>query len=317
LGVDVSVVICAYSLDRWSDLQAAVQSVGAQVPSPREVVVVIDHNLDLLVRARQELAGVTSVESTGERGLSGARNTGLKAASGRIVAFLDDDALAEPGWLSALMSPYEDPRVVATGGLIIPSWDVRRPRWMPEEFDWVVGCSYRGLPTRKAPVRNPIGCNMSVRRDLALSAGGFRSDLGRIGALPAGAEETELSLRLRREDPSSVIIHVPEARVRHRVSARRATWSYFRSRCFHEGRSKAVLARVAGSETALATERGYTLRVLPRAVLGGLVAPLRGDWAGPSRAGAIVAGLAFASCGYVSGRFAGRRRLRLPGHGPR
>jgi glycosyltransferase involved in cell wall biosynthesis len=270
------------------------------------VIVVVDHNDELWRRIQQSLAGVRAVQSTQQPGLSGARNTGLAVASASTVAFLDDDAEAEAGWLAALIEPYENPDVVATGGLAVPAWETRRPIWMPEEFDWVVGCSYRGLPTVAAPVRNPLGCAMSVRRELALAAGGFRTDLGRVGSLPTGGEETELSIRLRRLQPDAVVLHVPTARVRHRVPARRATWAYFRSRCFHEGRSKAVLTRVAGSRDSLAAERSYTYRVLPGGVLRGLFSLFRGDWHGPMRAAAIVAGLAITGSGYISGRFAPR-----------
>src|SRR6266567_6901037 len=69
---DISVIICAYTEDRWNDLVAAIESVQQQTLSPREIIVVIDHNPGLLERARQHASGVV-VENTGARGLSGAR----------------------------------------------------------------------------------------------------------------------------------------------------------------------------------------------------------------------------------------------------
>jgi hypothetical protein len=74
---------------------------------------------------------------------------------------------------------------------------------MPEEFDWVVGCSYRGLPAGEALIRNPIGSSMSLRRQAAVEAGGFRPEVGRVGTFPVGCEETELAIRLRRLLPWS------------------------------------------------------------------------------------------------------------------
>ena len=118
------------------------------------------------------------VANTGTRGLSGARNTGVDAASGDIVAFLDDDAAAADGWLAALTAPFADPHVVGTGGGAEPVWTLPRPGWFPDEFGWVVGCSYRGLPVTRAPVRNPIGCNMAFRRAALLEVGGFRDEVG-------------------------------------------------------------------------------------------------------------------------------------------
>ncbi|HEX7497137.1 MAG TPA: glycosyltransferase [Candidatus Limnocylindrales bacterium] len=298
---DVSVIICAYTLDRWDQLTEALRSAARQAPPPIEVILVVDHNPDLLARARAEFPLVRVVENAGVQGLSGGRNTGLAEASGEIAAFLDDDAEADPGWLSALLAPYEDPNVVATGGKVLPVWETARPGWMPDEFDWVVGCSYRGLPQTEAPVRNPIGCSMSLRRQAAVDAGGFSTEVGRVGTVPAGCEETDLAIRLRRLTPGSRVVYVPSSTVRHHVPAKRARWSYFRSRCYEEGRSKAILSRFEGSSAALSSERSYTTNVLSAGVLRGVGQALRGDLGGAQRAAAILAGLCITALGYVGG----------------
>jgi GT2 family glycosyltransferase len=299
---DVSIVVCDYTVDRWAQMSAALRSATQQVPPPTEVILVVDHNPELYARAMRELSGVTVVENTGATGLSGGRNTGLDRAVGEIVAFLDDDAEADPGWLAALVAPFTDDRVVATGGRVVPVWETGRPRWMPEEFDWVVGCSYRGLPTAEAPIRNPIGCSMSLRRRAAIDAGGFRAEIGRVGSRLTGGEETDLAIRLRRLSPGSRILYIPTSTVRHYLPANRARWTYFQSRCYHEGRSKAILSRFEGAESGLSSERRYTTRVLPAGVLHGIGQFLRGDRGGAQRAAAIVAGLSITTFGYVSGR---------------
>src|SRR5262249_35596028 len=97
-----SVVICAYTERRGGPPRAAGDSVLGQLPPPHEVILVIDYNAALADRARRELRGVTVLENAGTRGLSGARNTGLRAASQAITVFLDDDAQARPGWLASL-----------------------------------------------------------------------------------------------------------------------------------------------------------------------------------------------------------------------
>jgi len=297
-----SVVVCAYTLDRWDDLSAAITSTGRQTRPALEILLVVDHNAELLRRAEAAWPGIRVMESTGPRGLSGARNTGVEAAAGEIVAFLDDDAAADEHWLEELVGPYQDERVVATGGYAEAAWEAGRPSWFPPEFDWVVGCSYRGLPTRSAPVRNPIGCNMSFRRSAVVEAGGFRAGVGRVGTLPVGGEETELSIRLRLLRPDIRIVYVPAARVRHRVPAARGAWAYFRSRCYQEGRSKALISSIAGRTPVLGTERSYVSRTLPSGVLAGLRDGLRGDASGVARAFAIVAGLAMTTAGYGAAR---------------
>jgi hypothetical protein len=297
----VSVIICAYTWDRWQQTRAAVESVLGQNPGPSQVLLVVDHNAGLAAQARCELSGVTVLENDGIRGLSGARNTGLRAASCAITAFLDDDAVARPGWLAGLIEPYRDPTVVATGGCIHPRWPTRRPRWLPPEFDWVVGCSYSGLPDSVAAIRNPIGANMSLRTSLALGVGGFDSAVGRTASRPRGCEETELAIRLTASQPGSAVLYVPSAAVDHHIGHDRASFSYFMRRCWHEGLSKAAVVRLAGSSVGLERERRQVVTVIPAAFLRELRRLSRGDWNTLARMTATLVGLFTTALGYAVG----------------
>ena len=93
-----SVIVCSFSSDRYPRLVAAVDSVRGQTRAADELIVVIDHNPELAARVRERFPDVVTVESSGPPGLSGARNTGTATATGEIVVYLDDDAVAEPGW---------------------------------------------------------------------------------------------------------------------------------------------------------------------------------------------------------------------------
>jgi hypothetical protein len=301
----VTVVICAYTLSRWKSTTAAVVSVLAQQPAPAQVLLVIDHNPELAARARSELPGVTVLENAGERGLSGARNTGLKAATEPITAFLDDDAEAQPGWLAALIEPYQNAEVAATGGGVWPRWDKQRPDWLPPEFDWVVGCSYVGLPPAPAIVRNPIGANMSFRTQLALDAGGFNGSVGRVGTRPRGCEETELAIRVTASADASVM-YVPGAAVDHYVGPERTRFGYFVRRCWHEGQSKAAVVGLVGASSGLSRERRQTAVVIPAAIRRDLGSLARGRISGGARVAASAAGLTAAMTGYAAGRLARR-----------
>ena len=214
---DVSVVIAAYTEDRWNDLVRAVESVRSQTLPAREIIVVVDHNSALLERMRAHDPGVVILENLGPRGLSGARNSAVSVAQGEVIAFMDDDAVAKPDWLEKLTEGYNDPLVLGTGGAAEPLWSDGRPAWFPEEFHWVVGCTYRGMPTSTSPVRNVIGCNMSFRREVFQKVGLFRNGIGRIGTRPVGDEETEFCIRLRSHQPDGVVLDQPEARLTHRV----------------------------------------------------------------------------------------------------
>src|SRR6266487_1701908 len=161
---DISVIICAYTEDRWNDLVAAIRSVQQQTLPPREIIVVIDHNPGLLKRVQECVPGVIVIENQEAKGLSGARNSGAAVAQQPVVAFPDDDAIAEPNWIERLMAHYTDSIVIGVGGKIEPLWDGKRPSWFPEEFNWAVGCTYQGMPTEGTSVRNVIGANMSMWR---------------------------------------------------------------------------------------------------------------------------------------------------------
>ncbi len=296
--LSTAVVVCSFTDERRDLLLAAVRSLATQTRPPSEVIVVTDHAPALNTWARSSLPGAEVIASTGAPGLSGARNAGVEASSSDIVAFLDDDAAAEPDWLERLTAMYSEPEVQAAGGSVIPAWQGERPGWMPEEFDWVVGCSYRGQPRVRSEVRNLIGCNMSFRRTALEEVGGFAGDLGRSQANRLGCEETELCIRLRTVDSQAVILYEPQARVRHWVPRERSRLSYFLSRCHAEGRSKAEVAGRLGTESALASERAYARRTLPAGVRAGLLACLRGDRAGVARAVAIVLGLVATTLGF-------------------
>jgi hypothetical protein len=304
----VSVVICAFADERWDDTLAAVASVQAQRPAPHEVIVVVDHNPGLHARFASTL-DVTVVENQESRGLSGGKNTGLGMATGDVVAFLDDDAVAEPGWVAALAGPFADPDVLGVGGLTLPAWATSRPRWWPEEFDWVVGCTFVGRDP--GVVRNLLGGNASFRRSLFHLAGGFPAHIGRSGGKrPLGCEETEFCIRASQRRPGGKFVFDPQAVIHHRVPIVRQRFAYFRARCYAEGLSKALVAQSVGVSAGLAAERTYAAVALRRGVLRGVRDGMAGDAAGFRRAGAILAGLAYTTAGYLVGTAQGLRRRR-------
>ena len=317
--LDVAVVICAYTEARWAQTVAAIQSVVTQQPGPSQVLLVVDHNAALAARARRELSDVTVLESDGLPGLSGARNTGLSASGFSITAFLDDDAAARPGWLASLIEPYSDSDVVATGGSINPVWLADRPRWLPPEFYWVVGCSSRGLPDTTGRVRNPIGANMSMRTAPAIGVGGFYSAVGRTGGKLGACEETELAIRLSACQPGSVVVYIPEAAVDHNVGHERVRFSYFLRRCWHEGWSKATVVKLVGIRAGLRAERRHVASVLPAGISRDLRQFANGDLSALSRSCVTTLGLMAAFSGFLV-RSVGPReplRVRERGHSER
>lgn len=311
-NASISVIICAYTEQRWPDLVTAIESVQRQTLVPQEIIVVIDHNANLQRRVQELFPHVHVAANRGQQGLSEARNSGIAVATGALIAFLDDDAIANPRWLELVSAELHDPRVLGVGGSVSPLWLEAEPAWFPEEFHWVVGCTYIGMPQKAADIRNPIGANMCVRREVFTTVGGFRSEIGRVGTRPVGCEETELSIRARQYWPQHTFRYQPDAWVLHRVPRGRANWHYFWSRCYAEGISKAFVSRFVGTKDTLSAESTYTFQTLPKGVLrNAATALLAGQTSGWQKAAAIIGGLAVTTAGYLVGKLFSRQTKML------
>jgi glycosyltransferase involved in cell wall biosynthesis len=319
-----SVVVSTYDEKRWDDLAACLASLRAQTRTPLETIVVADHNEDLLKRAEAAFPEAKVIPNRRPRGLAGARNSGIDVASGEIVAFVDDDARAEPEWLAELETCFEEESTVGAGGALLPRWEGPEAAWIPREFYWVFGCSYTGLPSELAPVRNPIGANMAVRRSVLREIEGFRegggegagdapSEIRARGVVRAAGnipDDTDLAIRVKQRIPDAIWLYQPRARVLHTVTAERATLAYFLRRCWEEGVGKANLSLYVGSGDGLSSERAHLAKALPLGVLRGLRDAASGDLGGARRAGAIVIGLLAAGAGFAVTSAKNRLRAR-------
>ncbi|BFU44364.1 glycosyltransferase [Krasilnikovia sp. MM14-A1004] len=306
----VSIVIPTHSEKRWSMLVRTVASARSQDYPAAEVVVVVDHNPELYRRARRDLPGVTVLENLYTQGVSGNRNTGAFHTTTELIAFLDDDTVAEPDWLRNLVIPFADPNVVGAGGGITPAWEINRPRWMPDEFLWAIGGSYTGMPTTTAPIRNVWSASMLVRRDTFMAVGGFRTGFGKLGG-ENRPEDTELCLRMSAH-AGGHWMYVPDAVIRHEVPADRSTFGFFLRRCYAEGRGKVQMAGLLDGSESLGAERDY-LWSLPKSVVRNLAAATRGRGVAHAlQAGSVVAGVAAAGWGGAVETVAGRRAARRP-----
>ncbi|MEU8235581.1 glycosyltransferase family 2 protein [Actinoplanes sp. NPDC048967] len=293
---DISVVIPTHTERRWQSLVRTVRSARTQRHAPAEVVVVVDHNPALFRRIRRELPGVTVLENAYARGASGTRNTGAFHTGTPLIAFLDDDTVASPDWLGRLKAPFADPAVVGAGGGILPAWSGARPRWMPDELLWTVGVSYTGMPTATAPIRNVWSASMMVRRDAFTAVGGFRTGFGKLGDRNR-PEDTELCLRMSAAGGGHWM-YVPGALIDHEVPTERSTFRFLMRRCYAEGRGKVQMARLLPRVQKLGVERDYVRRILPRAVVRGLVAAGNGRGATHAlQAVTVVAAVAAAGVG--------------------
>ncbi|MFL5901610.1 MAG: glycosyltransferase family 2 protein [Solirubrobacterales bacterium] len=312
----VSVIVPAWNSERRDQLERCLRAIERQTLAPTETIAVIDYNQELLAWTQDAFPAVKTVANRHDRGVVGARNTGVEIAGGDIVVLTDDDTEAEPTWIENLTRCFDDPVVIGVTGELLPNWAGARPNWFPPEFYWVFGCSYTGLPTEVAPVRNPIAANMAVRGKALREIGGFQQgvaprEIRYRGTVIAGGhalEDTELGIRIGQRWPEMSWLYQPHATVHHTVTAEQATLGYLIRRSFEEGAGKAQLAQDVGAQQGLSSERRYVSVVLPCGVARGLRGLLRGDLSGPLRSGAIAIGLLASGLGFLAGNLARVRR---------
>jgi len=266
----VSVVVCTYTMDRYDVFSEAVESVLAQTYDPVEVVLVIDGNPEVYERVAEEFGDHESVivhNNEENRGISFSRTKGAELASGEIVAFIDDDGVAEPDWIEHHVAAYEETDAVAVGGYVAPEWITSKPSFFPEEFYWLVGCTERGFAEDGEEIRNGYGSNVSYRRSVFLDVGGYDVNTGRKGDRHIQAHEAPVGIRIR-EAYGKGVVYVEDAVVHHKLFAYRGEFRWLVFRSFWQGFSKRVMELLypgaQGNESAFLKD--LIVRALPSRV---------------------------------------------------
>ena len=299
----VSVVACTHAIDRYPHLRETVESVLANGYGDREVVVVSDGSEAVYDRAREEFGDRDDVRvhlQEPNQGLLAARNAGAAVADGDVVAFIDDDAVADADWITELVGAYEDHDAIAAGGRMTPEWVAGKPAFLPAEFYWLVGVTHRGFADGEGEVRNTFGSNISFRRDVFLDLGGFDPAIGgRRGDANLQGGETELCARMRVEYGRGVY-YVPDAEVAHTVFAYRTDPGWLLDRAFWQGYSKRAMETLTpdagGDETDFL--RRLVFEFVPRRCRGLLTSP---SLTGLAQLVALFAFTAAVGAGYLYG----------------
>ena len=273
----VSVVVCTYSEDRYKDFVGAVDSLRRQTYDNIEIIIVVDGNETVHERVQTNYDDVENVIThcnDDNIGLLESRNRGAELANGEIVAFIDDDAIADEQWVEKLVSVYEQRDIEAVGGRMTPIWVAGKPSYLPEEFYWLVGVTHRGFGD-EGEVRNTFGSNISFRRDVFLELGGFDPHIGgRQGDKNLQGGETELAARLRTE-VNGALYYEPDAKVGHKVFEYRTELGWLLRRAFWQGYSKRgmeVLVPDSGDEET-AYLRDLLVQFMPDRIYKSITGP--------------------------------------------
>ena len=180
----ISIVICTHRSDRYEDFVEAIDSLLSQSYNNLDIVVVVDGNrglYDKILKIGIEEADKVKVKvilNEKNLGLSESRNKGIKEAKGDIIAFFDDDAVADEDWLKELERMCREYDAIAAGGRLMPRWITKKPKLLPEEYYWLIGATHRGFPEEVTEVRNTFGSNLSFKAEVLKALDGFRSEMG-------------------------------------------------------------------------------------------------------------------------------------------
>ena len=255
----VSVVICTHN--RAERLGAAIRSVLDQDARdvPFELLVVDNASTDGTRAVTEKLRTTACVRYVLEPtlGLCHARNAGWRAARGRYIAYLDDDATARPGWLRAIPEAFDAvPDIGVAGGRVEPIWEAARPRWLSDDValsltvvDW--------SPTPHVIVNVDaqwlVGANMAVRAAAIREVGGFHPRLDRVGSRMLSSGDVYLQKQIMARGYRC--FYAPAMAVGHAVPGSRLTKQWFRRRYYGQGLSDAVMQRLDGVRSPVARAR--------------------------------------------------------------
>lgn len=245
----ISAIICTHNRDDY--LGAAIDSLLHQDHWDYEILIVDNASTDRtrsVVESRLSHPHLRYVHEP-TLGLSVARNTGAREAKGKILAYLDDDAEASQGWLTALDHSYTlDPEVAIAGGKVTLIWPSGQtaPSWLSTGLSGNLGAYDLGdQPVHiHQPGLTPRGVNYSIRADFLAAIGGFDPNLGRVGTNLLSNEELVMTEKALQQGLK--VLYVPQALVAHHVALGRLAPSWFMKRSWWQGISECYREQRAG-----------------------------------------------------------------------
>ena len=270
-----SVIVCTYRRDIHKDILDAVASLLNQTYPDIEIIIVVDGDKSLgdrIAPIYDQQDNVHLIVTESGLGVSAARNSGIRRARGDIIAFLDDDAVADRRWIEEMITTYDKNDAIAVGGAILPMWLAKKPDYLPEELYWLVGLTHDGfIKEGSKEVRNVFAPNMSFKREVFEKVGFLNEDFGFAKKRTSyiQGEEPEFALRMKSKLGKGVIYN-HSLIVYHKVPAWKTGIRVLLKRAFYQGYSKALLKKLSPSPEPLKTESAYLkdllMKYIPRRI---------------------------------------------------
>jgi cellulose synthase/poly-beta-1,6-N-acetylglucosamine synthase-like glycosyltransferase len=212
-----------------------------EFPSEQYEIIVVDNKPSAEVhRIVQELEekwqrSLRYVEEP-KVGLLNARHTGAKRARAEILVYVDDDIIAPPGWLNAILEPFKHPLVAVVSGKIVPKWEVQPPGWLSQFPSSYLSLLDLGDETQELSwPKGVYGCNMAVRRSTLYEVGGFNPDVIGDRRLIWLVGDGETGLHKKICEAGYKVMYTPRAWLYHRIPPERLRVRAFCNRGLLEG----------------------------------------------------------------------------------
>ena len=250
--IRLSLVIATYN--RAEQLMVTLGSVAMQSAEPATwECIVVDNNSTDDTQQRVEAFALEHKKVNiryvfeQKQGLSHARNAGIAASQGDIIAFIDDDERIVEEFITAYIELFDrHPDAMAAGGKIIAEYPTGRPRWMSRYTEQPIanpmdfGNEIKLFPSG----RIPGGGNMAMRSRLFINVGVFNTALGRTGKRLLGGEESDLFERTAKQEYK--VYYAPRAVMYHIIPAEKLTRDYFTRLATNTGISQRTRAMQNG-----------------------------------------------------------------------
>ena len=242
--LNISVVVA--TKDRGPAIDETIDSLlGQDLPPYRYEIIVVDNrstaeNRRYLQKFCESDPDRLHYVREEKLGLSNARNCGIEASRFEIIAFIDDDAVAPPHWLTNILRPFEtEPTVFSVGSKVLARFSTPPPDWIDERLGGYISNFDRGdKPVRLKYNEYPRGVNMAFRRSAFTECGQFLDCFGRKGDSMMSYEEIELCYRV--EKAGYTVLYVPDAEVHHLIRGDRLNRAWFLKRFYWQGRSEGL-----------------------------------------------------------------------------
>ena len=238
--MNISVIVTTHN--RKDMLSGLLESCFSQTCKPFEIIVVdnasTDGTFDFL---KTRFSGRIKIVKEEKKGHSYARNRGVETAGGDVLAFIDDDAIADKDWCFAIKRAFNETGADGVGGKALPKWENEPPLYLKYSLKAQRYIGIFDLGDKIIPIDDYlIGTNMAFKKGLFKRFGLFQTKVGRYGRRLTGSDDVEFCNRII---PEAKLFYDPRIIVLHKMPVSRTRINYLINIAFSNGISKAYYPR--------------------------------------------------------------------------